>query len=63
MREKLKIYNKRRIVHWFEILQALLKKISFPSLMMLFDREEIHIKEISMLQMQTKDLMESNSQL
>ena len=38
-KEKLRIYNKRRLQHWMSVFTNITQTISFPSIMGLVDRE------------------------
>ena len=38
---KLDLLNKRRLQNWFDVFGQILKKIQFPSIYALLDREEI----------------------
>jgi|OM-RGC.v1.031710411 hypothetical protein len=59
-REQHRILNARRHQHWLEVFNGILKKVQFPSILRIIDREELSNKKITMLTAQVKDLIAVN---
>lgn len=56
--KKLDLLNKRRLQNWFDVFVQITKKIQFPSMYALLDREEISRKKSEMLQSELKNMVD-----
>lgn len=57
-RDKLKTMNNRRLEHWFGIMQDVMKKIQFPSIFALFQREIMEDRKLAMIASQVNMMMD-----
>ena len=57
-RDKLKTMNNRRLEHWFGVMQDVMKKIQFPSIYALFQREIMEDRKLAMIASQVNMMID-----